>query len=68
MTSLLRPIPLLFAAAALVAACDGDGPLSGINTLGQDFVRAFNQGPNDTPLDTDALTLRLTPRVTPFNP
>jgi hypothetical protein len=54
-----------------VAACDGGGgggSVSGIASLGADFVRAFNQNPNDTPLDAQAVSLTLTPQATPFNP
>jgi hypothetical protein len=54
-------------ALALVAACDSNN-LRGIATLGPDFVGAFNQSPNDEPLDPSGLQLAQTPRAEPFNP
>ena len=60
----------LFAIAALVA-CDNatDNQVSqGIASLGSDFVRAFNQSPNDTPIPLDDVNLVLTQDIEPFNP
>jgi hypothetical protein len=55
--------------AIALAACDDDDSTSqGIETLGDDFVRAFNQDPNDEPLDASELTLTLTPTIEPFDP
>ncbi len=60
-----------------VAACDGgggggggdgDGSQSCIASFGADFVKAFNQSPNDTPLDAQDVSLTLTPKATPCNP
>ena len=52
-----------------LAACGGGGSgQTGIQTLGSDFVRAFNQSRNDVPLDASALTLTLTPAIEPFDP
>ena len=66
-----RAAVLLVAGALLLAACDddGNGTMSkGIDTLGDDFVRAFSQDRNDVPLDASALTLTLTPGIEPFDP
>ena len=63
---MLRYISLLGMTLALVA-CDTNRA-NGIDTLGPDFVRAFNQNPNDEPLDASELKLRLTPEREPFNP
>jgi hypothetical protein len=40
----------------------------GITSLGSDFVRAFNQNPNDMPIPLDDVTLIQTPTIEPFNP
>ena len=58
----------LLAMAALVACDSATGGKMGIASLGSDFVRAFNQNPNDTPIPLDDVTLVLTPTVEPFNP
>lgn len=52
----------------LIVACSSSNPITGIATLGNGFVNAFNQGPNDTPVDPDTITLSLTPNVEPFDP
>ena len=60
----------LLAMVALVA-CDnatGGQVSQGITSLGSDFVRAFNQNPNDTPIPLDNVTLIQTPSIEPFNP
>lgn len=54
--------------AGTLAACGSSGGLSGINTLGQAFVAAFNAGANAQPVDPDNVALTLTPGVEPFNP
>ena len=67
---LLRAVLALVLGTAALAACDDDsnGTRGGIASLGSDFLRAFNQDPNDEPLDASDLELRLTPRLEPFNP
>lgn len=58
-------------ALVALAACDNasGGQISrGITSLGSDFVRAFNQKPNDTPIPLDDVTLIQTPTIEPFNP
>ena len=55
----------------ILAACDGasGGQVSkGIASLGNDFVRAFNQSPNDTPISLENVTINQTPGIEPFNP
>jgi hypothetical protein len=52
-----------------LAACGSSASVrTGIQTLGADFVRAFNQSRNDMPLDASALNLTLTPAIEPFDP
>ncbi|WP_407492966.1 hypothetical protein [Pseudooceanicola sp. MF1-13] len=65
-----RKLLLAMAGTVLVlAACDGSTPVSGINSLGQAFVNAFNQAPNSAPVqNVQSLPLTLTPTATPFNP
>ena len=64
-------------AFAILSGCngsDGDGggggipAKKGIATLGQDFVKAFNQGPNDEPFDAEDIKLTMTPKIEPFDP
>ncbi|WP_323764754.1 hypothetical protein [Marinovum sp.] len=58
-------------AVLLLSACEGDGggnSVNGIATLGQAFVRAFNQARNSTPINAQSANLKLTPTKTPFNP
>ena len=72
----LRTGGILLAAALGLAACDssssdnggGGGTPQGIDTLGTDFTRAFNLGPNDQPLDSSTLSLVATPLIEPFDP
>ena len=70
----LRTGGILLLVAFGLAACDdsGDGDdggtPEGIETLGDDFQRAFNQSPNDEPLDASTLTIPSTPRIEPFDP
>ena len=60
---------LLAATAFVIAACDDDSILNeGINSLGADFVRAFNKDPNDEPFDAQDINLTMTPEIEPFNP
>ena len=66
--SLIKSALALAVMAFVVAACSGGSGPKGIATLGSDFLRAFNQGPNDTPLDASALKLTLTPTIEPFDP
>jgi hypothetical protein len=64
-----RAAVLLVVGALALAACDDDDSMAqGIETLGDDFERAFNQDPNDEPLDASELTLTLTPTIEPFDP
>lgn len=67
-----RAAVLLVVGALALAACDDDDGnemmSQGIDSLGSDFVRAFNQDPNDEPLDASDLTLTLTPTIEPFDP
>jgi len=62
---MLKNLTYIAAASGLLVACDG---LSGIGTLGSDFVMAFNQEPNDEPLDPSDLYLEIMPFAEPFNP
>lgn len=62
-------------AVAILSGCNGsDGggggvpAKMGIATLGADFVKAFNQAPNDEPFDAQAIKLTQTPRIEPFDP
>jgi hypothetical protein len=51
-----------------LSACDEDSIMrQGIDSLGADFVEAYNQDPLDDPLDASALTLTLTPLDEPFD-
>ena len=59
---------ILTSLTGALVACGGGGGTSGIASLGSDFVRAFSQAPNDTPLDPTQLALVLTPTVEPFDP
>lgn len=65
-----RAVVLLVVGALALAACDDDDDATaqGIDTLGDDFVRAFNQDPNDEPLDASDIDLTLTPTIEPFDP
>ena len=52
-----------------LAACEDDNlTAKDIETLGDDFVQAFNQDPNDEPLDASERDLTLNPTIEPFNP
>lgn len=54
----------------LLSACDESSTNKGsrcISSLGIDFVRAFSQDENATPLDASELELTLTPRSEPFD-
>ena len=64
-----RALLILVAGGLLLAACDDDGSTNKgcINSLGPDFVRAFNQDANDEPLDASELDLTLTPNAEPFD-
>lgn len=69
MTSLKLSIALA-AMLALAAACDDDNDTTvtrGVDSLGSDFVRAFNADPNDEPVNAQDVDLELTPRVEPFD-
>lgn len=71
LTGRSRAALLLAAGALALAACDDNdngGSAQGIQTLGDDFVRAFAQDLNDEPLDASALQLTLTPEIEPFDP
>jgi hypothetical protein len=66
-----RAVALLVVGALALAACDDDDSTAqGIETLGDDFVRAFNQDPNERtgPLDANDVDLTLTPTIEPFDP
>ncbi len=54
----------------LLAACDDDNgsDRSGIESLGSDFVNAFQADPNSTPVDAQDVDLTLTPTIEPFDP
>ena len=53
----------------LVAACGGGTGLSGINTLGAAFVKAFQTNANGTAVaDPATLGLTVNPNIDPFNP
>lgn len=65
----LKVAGLVLGAVLLVAACDRDTVAQGISSLGSDFVKVFNQNPNDEPIqDVQNLNLTLTPTKEPFNP
>ena len=58
-------------ALVVLVACDnasGGQVTGGIASLGSDFLAAFNQGPNDTPIPLTDVTLPQTPMIEPFNP
>lgn len=66
-----RAIALSAGLLLALAACDSStilAALSGINSLGQGFVSAFNADPNSEPVDPDTVTLVITPTREPFNP
>ena len=63
-----RHLATVVVSGAVLAACASIGGLTGIDTLGSDFVRAFSQDRNDAPLDPSELTLTLTPEKEPFDP
>lgn len=42
---------MLLACMVILAACGSGNNDRGIDSLGPLFVQAFNQGPNDAPLD-----------------
>lgn len=68
---MIRTTGYALLAAVTLVACDSatGGQLSqGITSLGSDFVRAFNQAPNDEPISLDNVNLVLTPTIEPFNP
>lgn len=60
----------LIGALLFVAACDDNDTVTrGINSLGVDFLRVFNQDRNDEPIqNVQDLNLKLTPNQEPFNP
>lgn len=68
MTSVKLSIALA-AMLALVAGCDDNDTnvTRGVDSLGSDFVRAFNANPNDEPVNAQDVDLELTPRVEPFD-
>lgn len=74
-----KHLAILLIGTLALAACDDDdgngngnggggggGGLTGIETLGEDFVRVFNQDPNDEPIPIDEITLTKTPSIEPF--
>ena len=66
-----RNAGLCLFAVGFLAACDsatGGQVSKGIASLGSDFVRAFNQSPNDTPISLENVTINQSPAVEPFNP
>ena len=70
-SNMIRNATFGLLAAVTLVACDNasGGQISGgIASLGSDFVRAFSQGPNDTPIPLDDVTLTQTPTIEPFNP
>lgn len=71
MRQTLTPKGKLIAGASvllLVAACGG-GALSGINTLGAAFVKAFQTNANSSALaDPATAGLTVNPNIDPFNP
>ncbi len=63
-----KSFALLLMGGLVLAACE-DNPVAvtqGIDSLGSDFVSAFNADANDDPADDIALTL--TPDAEPFDP
>jgi hypothetical protein len=65
----LSQISLVVAISAGLVACGSKGGgQKGIRSLGPDFVRAFNQGPNAEPFDASELRLTRTPKIEPFDP
>lgn len=69
--NMIRNVGFGFVAMAALVACDNatGGQLGkGITSLGSDFVRAFNQDRNDTPISLENVTLLQTPEIEPFNP
>lgn len=68
---LRRPwrLALALAGALGLSACEEDSVIrQGIDSLGSGFVEAFEQGPNDTPVDASEVELTLTPGIEPFDP
>ncbi len=50
-----------------LAACGGGRkPVAGVGVLGNTFQQAFNQGPNDTPIDVSNADLVLLLTQDPF--
>ena len=60
-------LSLLLVGALALAACDSN-VRRGINSLGKDFVRMFNQDRNSEPVDAQSVDMTLTPLIEPFNP
>ena len=60
-------LSLLLVGAIALAACDSN-VRRGIDTLGKDFVRMFNQDRNSEPVDAQSVDMTLTPLIEPFNP
>lgn len=50
-----------------LSACDDSSNVAtGISSLGQTFTRAFQQDPNDAPIQLDGVTLPRFPEREPF--
>ncbi len=68
----VRPLTLPLAGGMLLAlaACDEAVTMmsTGIDTLGQPFVNAFNADPNATPIEPDTANLTVNLTAEPFNP
>lgn len=63
---MLKKLGYIAVLSFILVACDNLA--SGfVREFGTDFQRAFDQSPNDTPLDPTGFNLVLTPLVDPFN-
>ncbi|MEM5544405.1 hypothetical protein WNY61_16835 [Sulfitobacter sp. AS92] len=65
---MLKNISILVLLGGVLVACGSSGAVNGIAALGADFVRAFNQDPNDEPISLAGVSLPKFPTREPFNP
>lgn len=65
-----KALVLLVIGATALAACDSGGGKNktGINSLPNCFVRAFNRDANAEPIDASSCNLTIRPTRDPFNP
>lgn len=64
-----KTLALTLLAVLGLSACDRDKTTQadGINSLGSDFVRAFQQDRNDEPISLEGVTINQFPEREPFS-